>query len=398
MLQVARKTLDQLAETGYVDTEDSRQSVRAEKIVAETGLLVLAASGVPDEEAAAAAAELAKRLVPYARSDRMLMGVALEPAAAWDYSQAHVFLTRLGTPDADFDALLRESDAAQSASGRERVPHRVLERNWLRRGLAEEWATSQLDPLATDGVLESSIDLLTCTREDVYAFSHALMYIGDFGIRPLTWPRDPSDICAEAQGALGWCLDGQDYDLAAEVLLAWPQTDSDWSAPAVFALQVLASVEDRAGFLPSHTIQLERLRALAGTEHTNYLLASSYHTIYVMGLLCAATLRSEKFLPASVSPSGETSGAAEQIEPFLRFDRTLHWVDLYRRLTPSQRDALAPLTFGIAVRRCVEARQFGSIRELLEVAQRVGLSDSPLASQAAQLIRRLEIVTRLLQN
>ena len=77
--------------------------MRAKKIVAETGLLVLAASGVPDEEAAAAAAELAKRLVPYARSDRMLMGVALEPAAAWDYSQAHVFLTRLGTPDADFD-------------------------------------------------------------------------------------------------------------------------------------------------------------------------------------------------------------------------------------------------------------------------------------------------------
>ena len=141
MLRVAHKTLDQLAETGYVDTEDSRQSVRAEKIVAETGLLVLAASGVPDEEAAAAADELAKRLVPYARSDRMLMGVALEPAAAWDYSQAHVFLTRLGTPDADFDALLRESDAAQSASGRERVPHRVLERNWLRRGLVEDWAT-----------------------------------------------------------------------------------------------------------------------------------------------------------------------------------------------------------------------------------------------------------------
>lgn len=398
MLQVAGKVLDRIAEKGYVDAADSNQSVRAEKIVAETGLLLLAASLVPDEDVAATVEALARRLLPRARSDRMLMGVALEPAAAWDYAQAHVFLTRLGFPDPDFDSLLGESDAAQSALGRERVPYRQLERNWLRRGLTAPSISIENDRLPSANVLEHPIDLLAGTREDIYAFSHALMYIGDFGLRPAPWPRGPSDICAEAEGALGWCIDEQDYDLAAEVLLAWPQTGTEWNATSAFAFRVLASVEDRAGFLPSHTIRLERLRELAGDDHVDYLLASTYHTIYAMGLLCSMALKSGRVLSAPVPSAPTTRGVAEQIEPFLRWERRPHWAEVYRQLTSMQRDTLAPLILGIAVRRCVDARQFSSVRQLLVVAQRTGLSDSPLPSQAAELLHRLETLSRIMAN
>jgi hypothetical protein len=391
--------VSRLAKTGYTDTEDALLSVRPEKVVAETGLLLLAASTVADAEVSAFVDELAIELAPYARSDHMLLGMALEPAAAWDYSQAHVFLSRLGYPDREFDRVLAASTTAQSANGRERVPHRVLEREWLRRGLTSA-SGGNLDSALLDwGVLRHPTDLLTGSREDAYAFTHALMYVGDFGISPASWPRPAEELCAEAEGALGRCLDEQDYDLGAEVLLAWPQTGLAWSAVATFGFRVLATVEDRAGFLPSSTIRVERLRALKGDEHTDYLLAATYHTTFVMGLLCSMALQPGKAPPAAIPVGSAVRGAADQLAPFLRSGgRAPHWVAEFERLGAAERDALAPLLLSIAVRRCVEARQFASVHQLLAVSHELGLSDTPSASQTAELLGRLRMVTEALKS
>jgi hypothetical protein len=327
----------------------------------------------------------------------MLLGLAMEPASAWDYAQAHVFLTRLGLPDAAFDALLAATQTAQAAHGRERVPHRVLERDWLRASLAAS-ASEEPGRLPTSEVL-ATIDLLTGSREDIYSFSHALMYVGDFGIDPRPWPRPPSDLTAEAEAMLARCLDEQDYDLAGEVLLAWPLTRSTWSATATFGFRVLAAVEDEAGFLPSQTIRLERLSALEGDEHTDYLLATTYHTTYVMGLLCSMALQPGSSPPASIPLDDAVAGAAERIAPFLRAKgRPPHWVSEFRGLDTAQRDALAALLFSIGVRRCVDARQFASVHELLAICHELGLSDRPSASQAAELLGRLALMAEVLHD
>jgi hypothetical protein len=86
----------------------------------------------------------------------------------------------------------------------------------------------------------------------------------------------------------------KDYDLGGEVLLAWPLTGKTWSPAATFGLQVLTQVEDKAGFLPSPGTRLDRLNTLQGDERTDYLLATAYHTAYVMGLLSAAALTNGK--------------------------------------------------------------------------------------------------------
>ena len=400
VLRVARKTVTRLAEAGYTDPEDTNFSVRPEKVVAETALLLLAASTVSDDEVAALVGELAQELLPHARGERMLLGAALEPAAAWDYAQAHVFLSRLGYPDAGFDNVLAASDKAQAAYGRERVPHRALERDWLRTGLTAATSNDGLAPFVDLGALMHPIDLLCGSREDVYAFSHAVIYVGDFGIRPTIWPRPPAELCAEAEGALGRCLDEQDYDLAAEVLLTWPTTESAWSAAATFGFRVLAAVEDKAGFLPSHAVQLARLSSLEGDDHTDYLLATNYHTVYVMGLLCSMALQPGKAPPASIPVGNHIRGAADQIARFLRTgDRASpHWVTEFEQLSDVERDALAPLLFSIAVRRCVQARQFASVHELLAICHKLGLSDTPSASQTAELLGRLATVTAVLDD
>ena len=133
------------------------------------------------------------------------------------------------------------------------------------------------------------MDLLHCTRDDIYAFTHALMYVTDFNLIPALLPRRRALILAEAEAPLARCLDEQDYDLAGEVLLSWSLTGKSWSASPAFAFRVLARVEDKAGFLPTAGTRISEIRAREGVARTRYLLATAYHTAYVMGLLCAAS-------------------------------------------------------------------------------------------------------------
>src|SRR5262249_41574327 len=149
-------------------------------------------------------------------------------------------------------------------------------------------------------------------------------------------------ILAEAEAALARCLDEGDYDLGGEVLWSWPLTGKSWSAAAAFGFRVLARVEDRAGFLPSAGTSLSRLGELQGEERKKYLLATAYHTVYVMGFLCAAALRPGAAPPASIPTRGVIPGSADRIlEFFDGADRNIYWWEEFQQLNGAERDALA---------------------------------------------------------
>ena len=99
-------------------------------------------------------------------------------------------------------------------------------------------------------------------------------------------PRKRKEILLDAEAALSRCLDHQDYDLAGEVLLAWPLTGRSWGAIGAFGFRVLAHVEDQAGFLPSSSTRIDRLNRLHGEDRAKYLLATAYHTGVA---LCSST-------------------------------------------------------------------------------------------------------------
>lgn len=317
-LDIARQAVDRLAATGYADPREPANNLRPEKVIAETAFLLLCASRAGEHpEVRERIGSLAERLIPYARGERMVLGVCLEPALALDYAQAHICLARLGYPDPGFDSVLRRSVDSQARAGRERPPHRELEQHWLE----EIWdgsrsnSHSKLTAAARNSVLGRPMDLLSSSRDNVYAFTHALMYVTDCHLPPRQLPRPVSVILAEAEAALGRCLDDQDYDLGGEVLLAWPLTGRPWSAAAAFGFRVLARVEDEAGFLPSPSTKLQRLNELKGDERSNYLLATVYHTAYVMGLVCAVALSREKRRPPKSHPAGSPPGAPTESFP-----------------------------------------------------------------------------------
>ena len=130
-LDIAKQAVERLASDGYIDSADPGNNVRPEKLISETALLLFAASTAGSHDSVKARVHsVAETLIPYARSERMLLGLCLQPALVWDYAQAHVCLTRLGYQDSAFDELLQQSANSQAKDGCERF----LIARWNRSG------------------------------------------------------------------------------------------------------------------------------------------------------------------------------------------------------------------------------------------------------------------------
>src|SRR5262245_60089244 len=371
-LDIAKLAVEQLAANGRTDAKNPAANIRPEKIISETSILLVAASAAARNSAIdARVKDLAGLLVPHARSHRMMLGLCLDPTVALYYALPHVCLTRLGYHDFDFDELIRECLKSQAIAGRERVPHRVMEQEWI--------ATSWLGPkvlrrsvnasTARLSVLNHPLDLLNGTRDDIYAFTHALMYATDFSAQTAELPRPCSAILAEAEVLLARCVDEEDYDLSGEVLLSWPLTGEPWSAAAAFAFRVLAHVEDKASFLPTPSTRISELKELEGEDRTQYLVATAYHTAYVMGLVCPASLHPGCAPPSTIPPMDAKPGAASRMMQLLDRDgQSPHWCEEFQQLAEAEQDALAGFLVNIALRRCVVRRDYAGVRAVLELA------------------------------
>ncbi|MCU1257550.1 MAG: hypothetical protein JWO80_435 [Bryobacterales bacterium] len=389
-LDIAKRAVEQLAATGYTDPEANQDRIRPEKVISETAVLLVAASTAASRDGVKARIQhVACLLMPHARSQRILLALCLEPALALDYATAHICLARLGYPDAAFDALLRQALQSQAHRGRERVPHRMLEQHWLMHALSGSW-NSRTSAVMRSSVLNCPMDLVGGSRDDVYAFTHAIMYATDFNIHPRRLPRPRAAILAEAEAALARCLDEQDYDLGGEVLLAWPLTGVSWSPPSAFGFRVLARVEDQAGFLPAPSTRIERLTQLHGGDRSNYLVATAYHTIYVMGLLCAAALQPGRTPPCNIPSRFAVPGSAGRLLEILDADgHTAHWREQFDQLRLPERDALAGFLMNVGLRRAITRRDFDGVARLLRTGHGLGLTGTPAASQTAEMLNRL---------
>jgi hypothetical protein len=401
-LDVADRAIRLLAADGYSDPEHPAESIRGEKVVVEAGILLLASApaSLRHPEIGQRVERVAATLIPHARGERVQARICLEPALALDHAAAHVCLSRIGFPDPWVDHLLRASLSAEAAGSRERVPHRQLEQEWLQRVWDPEASYLSRDPsLPRQSALARSIDLVPPNTDDVYAFTHALIYLTDLGERRGRLPRSRSLIAAEAEALLAACLDAPDYDLAGEILLTWPLQGQRWSPAAALGFGILAAVEDRARVLPGPGIALDRLQALRGEKRTNYAVASAYHTAFVMGLLCAVALRPGRRPPdVAAGGYGDTRRSAivhELLALLEQDERPPAWRRHVESLPSCSLGSAADLVFNICIARAARRRDLDLLRSTLLVGQRYDLLDAPAARQAGQLLSRCALLADL---
>lgn len=404
-LEIGERAVTVLGAEGYGG--EGRDAIRPEKVLAETALLLVASKPAitdapADSGLRARHDHLAESLVPFGRNDRVAALLTLEPSVSLEHGFVHIALTRIGMPDPRFDRLLDAAQGAEAARSRERLPHRRLEQAWMRRLAGPpvdgpNGDQAQKTDLATS-ILAHPLDALASTSDDVYAFTHALMYATGLGSQVSRLPRSQLAVEADAEAALGRCLDDQDYDLGGEVLLTWPMLRRRWSAAATFGFACLADIEDEAGFLPGLSVSIEAFAALEGEERTRYAVATTYHTAYVMGLLCALSLRPGLAPPTIVQTSRRHRFASEALTSLSNggasFGEPRHWEVRFADLAPRQRDALAPMLLSIRLSRAARTRDLPLVQAILRLAAEHDLLDRPAPRQALELLARAVVLER----
>ncbi|MFJ9864265.1 DUF6895 family protein [Streptomyces sp. NPDC101165] len=398
VLDVALRALEVLAPEGYTDAADPAADVPPDKVVAETAMLLLAAarSSAGRPALRERVDELARQLGPFARCEQVRARVCLEPSLALTHACAHVCLACAGYADPAYDRLLRAGLAwPDQEPSRERPPHRELEQQWL-QGLMGSPTAPQVPAqrsVVASSMLGRQLDTLSGTRNDAYALTHAVMFATDLGNQRLRLPRTRTAVQADVEFALAISLDQHDYDLAGELLLCWPMLRMPWSPAAAFAFHVLAAVEDEAGFLPTPLVRTERYRALEGTAQRRYALATAYHTVYVMGLLCASALTNRCAPPRTVSPARRhLHEVSDHLLAHLKAAGPRQWLDHALPLSPGRQAALSPLFLAIALHRATTARRLETVRDLVGLAQRADLMAAPAPRQAVQLLLRTSLL------
>jgi hypothetical protein len=390
-LGFARGVLDDIESAA-----DSPLGRIAQKVVAETAMLLYAVAPLraTHPEVETACASLASRLVSLARSTEVQAALCLDPGKALDHAMAHILLDRLGHADVAFDGLLQGTQQVGRLVGPERLPHRLIEQTWLER-IWPHGAPSrrrQSETVAASA-LGRPLDALKASRADIYAFTHSVLYASDMGRQKLASARRRRDIEADALVALGFALDIEDCDLTVEVLWIWPMLGLRWHPAALFALKGLIERQDSLGFLPGIGFEAQRIAGMSPEQRERHVRATCYHTVYVMGFLCAVASRQDR-LPhlASRRPKRGTSrGAGAVLLDLLQGDQhRREWCARMAERDAELQDAAAPLLLSVLLRRAAEASDLARLRLVLNAALQCGLASGPAPVQAAALLRRAQ--------
>jgi hypothetical protein len=384
-LDLAKRAVELFGATGYTDAPYN--SFGPEKVVTEAAMLVYAAWGARTlPRVAGLADELAALLAQYARNGRVLRDIALHPSRVAKLVVAHVILSRLGYPDRAFDAVARSRFYVGEGFRIDYPPSAVAERVWLRSLWRSESTETWIDTNGLTSILDAPAELVDASREDAYGFTHLLFYLTDFGYR--SHPdlvRAQTTIVNEAECLIARCLDGEDYDLAGELLMTWPLLGAPWSPGAAFAFRVLASVEDEAGLLPCGHVDVTRLEGLDGDERVRYALGTAYHTAFVMGFLCALCLRGNNAPPARFADRSYELSRVTALAPFLDHDQG-HWQQLLAECDESEQAMLLPFLCQIAMVQKLRKQEYETMKNILLLTIEAGLENQLLWDQAANLL------------
>ena len=264
-----------------------RQQI-ADKLIAETALLLLMASRAPHIPGRPGRIlGLAGTLARFARAPRYYAQLAASPQAALGIALAHVALTLLGFEDRLFDEAVADALDDPSAEAIDRPGFRHLELIWLRALHAE--ATPDFGFHPDVSLLQHKLHPAWMRREDGYAATHAAMYLTDFGRQPLPASIRPDRIAFFLDHSLTWCAAARDWDLLAEILIAGIASHQP-AARHGWALRQLAGRFSEHGALFGPACETSAIPPGREWMQSSELLLHAYHPTFVYGILCALEL------------------------------------------------------------------------------------------------------------
>ncbi len=372
----------------------ARQAMRR-KIVSETAFLLHCVYPARhlDKTLEQQCDHLVQLILPLARSHELLVHLCLDPSNAYLYAGAHCILSSLGYTNREFDDLLVEVVTLGRGRGYERLPSEVLEEYWL----ARVWPLGACWHLPHPSALSLRLDVLAGSRNGLYAFTHAVMFATGFGLWRLPGKIRRTDLILDAESALAFTLEHDDYDLMTELLMTWPHLRMKWRAGASFCFHLLAKVHNEYGFLPSQLFKKDEYHKYSGQFAQRYIYETSYHTSYVMSMLCASCLNTG-FLPTlKMRKEQKHSGQGQAVLTlFNECGFRPLWLPSTNEYSPAQIDSLTPLLLTSLARHAKFTLDVSLMRTLLKIADRYQYFSIPAVDQTISLLKQLRKLTSII--
>ncbi|MEO6803741.1 MAG: hypothetical protein ABI197_10930, partial [Granulicella sp.] len=145
------------------------------------------------------------------------------------------------------------------------------------------------------------------------------------------------------------------------------------------------------------TTSIDRFKHPYSDAGQKHLATTTYHSVYIMGMLAAAVLAPGKRPPLKVPESTVRSGAFEAVlDCFYPDDHKAHWQQELETLEPAECESLAGFLLNIALHREVGRSNFAAIERLLAVGSALSLT-TPVVAQATEMMTRVHNFTEYLE-
>lgn len=385
-LTFAKSVVQHLLIEGHSAPEDAPWYVRPEKIIAETAFLIAFTKANKFYSAVRYALnDLAEALIPLARSKSMLLNISLKPGLALDYAHAHICLHYAGYPDEKFDKIVIAALQSMASDAVERTPYRMLEREWLRSIWKDDYE-GNLKLWIPLSCLKHPVDLFSDNTDGAYAITHAVMY-ASFGRGEIP-DVDVDELFQIIETLLIRYMDEQNYDIAGELLMAWPLLQRAMDPIAAFALDCLFKIEAKVGFLPSPGLDTSMLDPDDQIARRTYIYNINYHTALVMGLLCNCLLTNTNRKDVIIKNAEYPNELKNILIKEFHFKAHLHWVELFMLLDKSYQEQLVPWLYQVCLIRRIKEKKYGSVKKILELSGNE-FDKLVVNQQAYELLQRL---------
>ena len=137
--------------------------------------------------------------------------------------------------------------------------------------------------------------------------------------------------------------------------------------------------------LPCGNVDVAHLDRLEPDERSRYARATAYHTAFVMGFLCAASLHDRSRPPTTIDgrryPDATWMGFLAHVD-----DDQGHWLDVFADCDNSEKAVLAPMLCHFAIHQTLRRRDYRAFRDVLVLAREADLPEHPLRTRATDVL------------
>ncbi|MFF4588704.1 DUF6895 family protein [Streptomyces sp. NPDC001388] len=219
------------------------------KALIETAFLVGLRARLDGSPLSGDYAEILEQVQDVARQPSYREMVARDEKALLLYAGTYAALRLCGREDLEFRHLIQQATSGGYAAAFERVPYRQLDLLHTLYLCGIEHDLSALDTVLPFSILCRRPNVLKLADRDVYAITHTLFYVTDFGMREPAWPRgyNPGEAVELLEALLALAEAHANADLVGELLCCLYCLGITESQAAHRAWEFLESVQEDNG-------------------------------------------------------------------------------------------------------------------------------------------------------